>query len=140
MVAREFSPTEANRLLPELRAQLIDLRSLQGQARTKYEEMRNIRQVGYRKDGNLIMLSDYQAAKVEFDGIVAKANDLLTEINEVGCRVTDIEAGLVDFPSEVDGEKVFLCWKLDEPEVRYYHGPEEGFAGRRPIPSENDPT
>jgi hypothetical protein len=45
----------------------------------------------------------------------------------------DPESGLVDFPGEVDGRRVFLCWRADEGRVAYWHGPESGFAGRRPL-------
>lgn len=62
-MTRQFTLKEANHLLPALREHLLGLRSLQDQARKKYEEMRDIREVGYRKDGNLIMLTDYQIAK-----------------------------------------------------------------------------
>ncbi|MCY0864707.1 MAG: DUF2203 domain-containing protein [Sulfobacillus sp.] len=129
-----FDREEANRLLPALRVKLEELKALQAQARVKYEEMRDIREVGYRKDGNLIMLSDYQLAKREFDTIVQNANALLDEINGLGCRVTDVEVGLVDFPARIGDEVVYLCWRMDEPSVQFYHGLEEGYAGRKPLP------
>lgn len=134
MESRLFSIEDANQIIPELNHELDDLKRLQQEARHKYEEMRDIREVGYRSDGNLIMLSDYQETKSQFDRIVAEANGILTTINQRGCRVTDVEAGLIDFPAEVDGHRVYLCWQKDEPEVGYYHGLEEGFAGRRPLP------
>jgi hypothetical protein len=53
------------------------------------------------------------------------------EIEEYGCLFKGLELGLVDFPAKVDGEIVDLCWQYGEKEVTYYHGREEGFAGRR---------
>jgi hypothetical protein len=47
--------------------------------------------------------------------------------------VRDLERGLVDFPSVIDGREVYLCWLLDEPSVGHWHGVEAGFAGRRPL-------
>ena len=47
--------------------------------------------------------------------------------------VRDLERGLVDFPSLIDGREVYLCWLLDEPAVGHWHGVEAGFAGRRPL-------
>ncbi|NMP22851.1 DUF2203 domain-containing protein [Sulfobacillus harzensis] len=137
---RQFTIEEANQLIAVLRKDLEELKRLQHEARQKYEEMRDIREVGYRSDGNLIMLSDYQETKREFDRIVASANTILTGINQRGCRVTDVETGLVDFPAEVEGQPVYLCWQKDEPEVGYYHGLEEGFAGRRPLPQRFNPS
>ena len=54
----------------------------------------------------------------------------------MGCYYKDwnFQIGLVDFPALVDDEVVFLCWRSDESELRYYHRLEEGFAGRRPLP------
>ncbi|MCL6561893.1 MAG: DUF2203 domain-containing protein [Firmicutes bacterium] len=133
MAVRYFTVNEANQLVPILRQMLQRLKALQAEARSKYEEMRDIREVGYRKDGNLIMLADYQRAKRDFDAIVAEANQLLGEINQMGCRVTDVEMGLVDFPAKISGVQVYLCWQMQEPEVAYYHGLNEGYAGRRPL-------
>ncbi len=140
MATRWFTVEEANRLVPKLRLMLEKLRDMQTQARTRYEEMRDIREVGYRKDGNLIMLTDYQLAKREFDEVVGEANQLLGEINQVGCRVTDVEMGLVDFPAKVDGQDVYLCWQMDEGEIAFFHGLDEGYTGRRPLPQSSDPA
>lgn len=134
MATRWFTVEEANHLVPELRLMLEKLRDMQTKARERYEEMRDIREVGYRKDGNLIMLTDYQIAKREFDEVVGEANQVLGEINELGCRVTDVEMGLVDFPARVDGRDVYLCWQMEESEVGFFHGIDEGYTGRRPLP------
>lgn len=58
------------------------------------------------------------------------------ELEELGCSFKDwnFELGLVDFPSRIDNEPVLLCWRSDEPELRYYHGLHDGYAGRKPIP------
>ena len=81
------------------------------------------------------MMTDYQVAKREFDDVVAEANRILASIQELGCRVTDVEVGLIDFPAIINDEEVYLCWRMDEPVVGYYHGLEEGYAGRRPLSS-----
>ena len=138
MATRWFTVEEANRLVPELRLMLEKLREMQTLARARYEEMRDIREVGYKKDGNLIMLTDYQLAKHEFDVVVGQANQLLGEINQVGCRVTDVEMGLVDFPAKVEGHEVYLCWQMEENEVGFFHGVDEGYTGRRPLPEPPD--
>jgi hypothetical protein len=59
--------------------------------------------------------------------------DTLTAIGALGVIVKDADAGLVDFPSLRDGVPVFLCWQLGEDEIAYWHGLEEGFAGRKPV-------
>jgi hypothetical protein len=55
-------------------------------------------------------------------------------IHELGVLVKDLDSGLVDFPALRDGEEVLLCWRVGEDEIRYWHGLEEGFAGRKELP------
>lgn len=68
--------------------------------------------------------------------IVDVLDGLFEELNQIGCsfRCPNFEIGLIDFPGVIDGELVHLCWRDDEPELRYYHAPEAGFQGRKPIP------
>lgn len=75
-----------------------------------------------REDGarRLRALAEQLAAAVE-------------RINELGCLVKDLEAGLVDFYSLREGEPVFLCWQFGEPAVSHWHPLDQGFAARRPI-------
>ncbi len=61
--------------------------------------------------------------------------EYVDELRAIGAEPKGGPDGLVDFPSIIDGEKVFLCWKLDEPKVMYYHGLDDGFAGRQAIPA-----
>jgi hypothetical protein len=56
------------------------------------------------------------------------------ELERIGVQVKDLDRGLVDFPALHDGEEVLLCWQVGEDEVAYWHGLEEGFAGRKPLP------
>jgi len=55
------------------------------------------------------------------------------ELEAADIVVRDAVRGLVDFPAIVEGEEVYLCWMLDEPEVGHWHEPDAGFAGRRPL-------
>jgi hypothetical protein len=61
--------------------------------------------------------------------------DVVAELTGVGVIVRDPDSGLVDFPAEREGELIFLCWQLGEDAVAWWHGPEEGFAGRKPLDS-----
>jgi hypothetical protein len=58
---------------------------------------------------------------------------LIYRIESFGCVVKDIDLGLLDFPAMRDDEPIYLCWKLGEPAVAYWHGIEEGFSGRREL-------
>ena len=65
----------------------------------------------------------------EADAIAACAE----HINAAGAQIKSLEEGLLDFPSRREGEEVLLCWKLGEDDIRYWHGVDEGFAGRKPL-------
>jgi hypothetical protein len=58
---------------------------------------------------------------------------LIYRIESLGCVVKDIDLGLVDFPSMLDDEPIYLCWKLGESSVAYWHGADEGFASRKAL-------
>ena len=57
-------------------------------------------------------------------------------LEAIGVLVKDLDSGLVDFPALHDGEEVLLCWRAGEDEVAFWHGADEGFAGRKPLPFE----
>jgi hypothetical protein len=59
--------------------------------------------------------------------------ELLGELDELGVQVKDMDTGLLDFPAVVEGEDALLCWRVGEPHIAYWHTPEAGFAGRRPL-------
>jgi len=63
----------------------------------------------------------------------AKLKQLLECFEEIGCVVKDLEIGLIDFPSLYRGKEVYLCWRLGEPDIAFWHRVEDGFAGRQSI-------
>ena len=65
--------------------------------------------------------------------LVELLNGEVDRIEESGCVVKDLDAGLVDFYSRREGEDILLCWQHGEPEILFWHGVSEGFAGRRPV-------
>ena len=67
------------------------------------------------------------------DVAARSAQEALAEIQALGVQVKDLDIGLLDFPCEVNGEIVLLCWKHGEDSITHYHGLQEGFAGRKPI-------
>jgi len=57
----------------------------------------------------------------------------MEELAEAGCLMKDLDAGLLDFPTLLQGEEVYLCWRFDEPDISHWHSVHEGVEGRRPI-------
>jgi hypothetical protein len=73
-----------------------------------------------------------QKAK-ELDAIVEELMHRIGELEDLGVVLRDVESGLVDFPAERFGERVYLCWKYGEADVLYWHKQDEGFGGRKPL-------
>ena len=122
MADREFTVDEANALLPMVRESL--------------ERIRVARQVvlhgGERVRQNAPTNGGGREGK-EYWEALATLRRGVEALNGEGIILRDPESGLIDFPSRRDGREVFLCWRLGEPDVAYWHGPEGGFAGRQPI-------
>jgi len=60
--------------------------------------------------------------------------EALSRISQLGGQVKGLDLGLVDFPGELNGQEVLLCWQFGEQKLGFYHLPDEGFAGRKPLP------
>jgi hypothetical protein len=128
-----FTPEEASELLPEVRRlaeRMVRGRRALARALERQEQLRAVIQ----SNGGGISAqapADVQAHIERAAAAIARAID---GIQELGAIVKDIDRGLVDFPALRDGEEVLLCWQLGEDEIRYWHGVDEGFAGRKELP------
>jgi hypothetical protein len=116
-----FTPLEARKTLPLVKKIVKDILDTS-------REMR--------------MISEEIGGKVEQDPRIQKMadeiEDFMLELEEIGCFFKDwnFQIGLVDFPAIIEGKEVFLCWRSDEDDIMYYHGIDDGFAGRKLIPPE----
>ena len=133
MPERIFDLQEAESLLPQLEGWLrtaIEGKKKLEEIELQYSEL--VQRIS--ESGGLhvdIVRSIY--SKQERGETIARLRSALEEIEDSGCLLKDLEIGLVDFPCEVDGREIYLCWKLDEPCIGYWHDPQEGFSGRKPI-------
>ncbi|HET8587612.1 MAG TPA: DUF2203 domain-containing protein [Candidatus Limnocylindria bacterium] len=66
------------------------------------------------------------------NGAAGDVEALLDHLGGMGVQVRDLEMGLVDFPSERDGRPIWLCWRLSDPELDFWHGTDEGYSSRKP--------
>ena len=80
---------------------------------------------------------DERVAAIERDAMaIARDIDAFErELEELGIALKDRRLGLIDFPGEIDGRKVWLCWRLGEPSVQHWHDLDAGYAGRQPLPA-----
>jgi hypothetical protein len=128
-----FSLTEAERLRGQLEPILIEAM----ESRRKMVEVEQILgalQERIQRSGGLQVPYEKTArTRLERNRLEAGIQSALERITSTGCVVKDIDVGLLDFPSRLNNEEVYLCWKLGEDRIRFYHRQDEGFAGRKPI-------
>jgi hypothetical protein len=73
------------------------------------------------------------ALEREIQSIARDIDQFQGELDALGIQLKDRRIGLIDFPSEMDGRRVLLCWRLGEPSVQYWHDEQTGYAGRQPL-------
>jgi hypothetical protein len=83
--------------------------------------------------GMSINIVKVAARRSDLEKQIERARESLSEIDEIGVQVKDLDTGLLDFPCNVDGEVVLLCWKSGETAIEHWHTVEAGFKGRQPI-------
>ena len=116
-----FSPAEAIRTLPLVKKIVEDILNTTREMRLYAEDI----------NGNIGHDQFIKKMAENVDGFIK-------ELEEIGCFYKDwnFTIGLVDFPSIIEGEEVFLCWRSDEETIKFYHDMDSGFAGRKRIPEE----
>lgn len=119
---KRYSVREANELLPHLAPALVELRD-------KVEEASRIR----RAIAGVAATNGWSDERERWLRTLARVSELFERLQGWGILLRDLDTGLVDFPTVKEGRDAFLCWRLGEPEVAYWHFPEGGFSGRTPL-------
>jgi hypothetical protein len=122
MANKTYTVAEANALLPYLAPALVELRE-------KFEQAAAIRATVAKAAA----MNGGSPEREEWSNTLARVADLLNRLQEWAVELRDVGTGLVDFPTEIEAEEAYLCWRLGEPEVAHWHRKGEGFAGRNPI-------
>jgi hypothetical protein len=133
MPDRTFTLDEAHAVLPVLESLL---RSAIGGKKIMEEveaEMQALNHRIFLNGGTHVDVVAVARRKAERVKAEQRAKDALAEIDSIGVQVKDLEIGLLDFPCEVEGSIVLLCWRMGERSITHWHSTEEGFAGRKPI-------
>lgn len=130
---RLFTLAEAERLLPSIEKLLRE----SVESKRQYDRAEAALQAAIQR---VMMMG---GVLLDRDRIVTDRNERnqygerlktsLEAIQEAGCLVKDLDMGLVDFPTLFRGQEVYICWKLGEPRISFWHGVHEGFTGRKPI-------
>ena len=137
-MSKTFTLHEAQTLLPVLEALLRRAQAAGTRAGELETEMQELSQRIFISGGMQVNVAQAAKRRSEREKALQEARDTLAEMDEIGVQVKDLEKGLLDFPSVMDGRDVLLCWKLGEKEIGYWHTPEDGFAGRKPLDDRSD--
>lgn len=133
MAEDTFDLDRAERLLPQLERWLkAAIDSRKRVAELEAQEARQVQRVSM-SGGQLLDIGSLIRRREEKDQWIASLRAAADEIESAGCLLKDLNIGLIDFPCELDGREVYLCWKLGEPAIRFWHNTDEGYAGRKPI-------
>jgi hypothetical protein len=129
---RYFTVSEANATLPYLRAVLRDVTELAQELRERHERLVRLRP-GERGGMSEAHQEEILQARDDLERGQERMQEYEEELKQIGVELKDYVTGLIDFPSLMDGREVYLCWRLDEPEVGHWHEMQAGFAGRQKL-------
>ena len=130
MASRTFTPDEANNALAQVRPlaeRMVEVRARMAELEDEQREV--VRIVAGNGSGEGVG----DARTPEFAKLARELQEIVEELTLIGVQVKDADSGLLDFPAIREGEDVLLCWRVGESAVEWYHGIEDGFAGRRRV-------
>ena len=128
-----FDLEQAEKLLPRLERLLriaLESRRLVSEVEREYASLiKSICLTG----GRSVDVAHFSRRKQEKEEGDTRLQESVREIEQHGCVLKDLDIGLLDFPCRVGDREAYLCWRLGEPSIQFWHGTDEGFAGRKPI-------
>ncbi|HET7771495.1 MAG TPA: DUF2203 domain-containing protein [Chloroflexota bacterium] len=130
---RLFTLEEANALVPRVRELFESIHERMerlGELQQQLEEFRTRKRQGEHAGGEAKLVTGAMGTASRLSDEI---RDLVVEIQATGCEVKDLGQGLIDFRTHREDRVVYLCWKLGEDEIRYWHELHTGFAGRQPL-------
>jgi hypothetical protein len=133
MAERHFTPEEANALLEDVRPVAETLVAhRRAMAVTATRQARLVQRIA--GNGGDFDPQEPRTLEEEFKREGEAVARCVEQLEALGVLVKDLDRGLVDFPALRGDEEVLLCWQVGEDEIAYWHGVDEGFAGRKPLP------
>ncbi len=117
-----FTPLEVNSILPEVQRMLLDLSSKKNQIGSERKVLEEL--------ASNVISEESERVHQKIRALMEEIERIIGLLEEMGCMVRHIDEGIVDFPALRYGKQVYLCWRLGESEVSFWHDMEKGFAGR----------
>jgi hypothetical protein len=123
-----FTPKDVNKILLEIQKQFSQIILLRNKVISLQEDLQKITNEGSK-------LGTFIAKKQELNREVSRLYKEIEGLEKQGIMIKSVDDGLLDFPSLRFDEEVWLCWKYGESEIKFWHGRDEGFMGRKPLAS-----
>ena len=130
---RLFTLTEAERARQELEPYLLEAMDCRKKLAGLETDLSAVATRITMMGGVIVPYEKLATLRVEHTQLAETMRSALTRIIESGCIIKDLDTGLLDFPARLNNEDVYLCWRLGEDRIRFYHRQDEGFAGRKPL-------
>jgi hypothetical protein len=132
MASRYFTLDEANAVVDELRPVVERMVETRRRFREAQQRRAGLTEQAGSNGGDLTP-TDFADVEQELELEAGELARCIDRIQSAGALVKDLDQGLLDFPALREGEEILLCWHLGEDEIAFWHGLEDGFAGRRPL-------
>jgi hypothetical protein len=132
---RFFTLQQAEKMLPDVASAIREAISVKNEYERMESESHSFSQRVAVMGGVRVDRSQFLAQKNDLQQAASALKQAVEKVQEFGCLVKDLDIGLIDFPTLFQGEEVYLCWKLGEAGIGFWHGVHEGFRGRKPIDS-----
>jgi hypothetical protein len=133
---RYFTLAQAERMLPKVEERIREALFIKAEHQRADEELRAISKRIFLSGGAAVDRAQVANLKTTREQTASKLQEVCEQIQESGCLVKDLDVGLLDFPTLYRDEEVYLCWRLGEDRIRFWHPVESGFRGRQPIDEE----
>jgi hypothetical protein len=131
-MAKRFTLSEAQSLIPRVDRLLQEAIRLKPDFDEASADLTRMKERIHMMGGTLVDRPPFVEVKERRERASTGLRKAIQELIDLGVQIKDIDTGLVDFPTLFRGREVYLCWKLGETSIEFWHG-EEGFRGRKPI-------
>lgn len=135
-MAKRFTLAEAQSLIPQVSSLLREAVARKAEFEVAEKAFRSFSERIMMMGGVNVDRDAVLGAKARRESGAAQVREAVEHIQQMGCVVKDLDIGLLDFPTLFRGVEVYLCWRLGEPSIRFWHGVDEGFANRKAIDRE----
>jgi hypothetical protein len=132
-MAKRFTLDEAQALIPQVTRYVREAIEIKSEYEAAERAIRQFTERVMLMGGLVVDRGQAILARTRRETAAARLRNSIEQIQGLGCVVKDLDIGLVDFPTLFRGSEVYLCWKLGEPGIEYWHGVDEGFRGRKYI-------